>query len=86
MIVKWNVNKWSDETIKKTGQQASFENIYLRPSGGCGSLVRTIVLDQKVGDSIPVFPSPHAEVSFGKILNPKFPFLIEKVLHIDALL
>ena len=26
----------------------------------------------------------HAEVSLGNILNPRFPLLIKKVLHIDA--
>ncbi|CAB1444922.1 unnamed protein product [Pleuronectes platessa] len=28
---------------------------------------------------------PHAEVSLGKMLNPKWPLLLEKVLHIDEM-
>ena len=37
--------------------------------------------NQEVGSSISVFPSPRAEVSLGKILNPKLPLSIEKVLY-----
>ena len=45
-------------------------------SGSCSN--------QKVDGSIPVYPMLCADVSLGKILNPKLPILIERMLHIDA--